>query len=52
MDSKVKWNFQKYLIDGKGRQVAVVYSKESPLSPRIIDWIEGGTWKEEDGPVK
>ncbi len=46
MDSKVKWNFQKYLIDGKGRLVGVVYSKESPLSQRIIDWIEGKGWQE------
>lgn len=40
MDSKVKWNFQKYLVDEQGKLVDVVYSKESPLSDRIIEWIE------------
>ncbi|MCD6201576.1 MAG: glutathione peroxidase [Bacteroidales bacterium] len=46
MDSKVKWNFQKYLMDEHGKLVAVVYSKEKPTSQRIKDWIEGKGWKE------
>ena len=41
MDSEVKWNFQKYLIDENGSLVDVAYSKESPLSDRIVAWIEG-----------
>jgi glutathione peroxidase len=39
MDSEVKWNFQKYLVDEKGNLKDVAYSKESPLSERIIAWI-------------
>ncbi len=45
MDSKVKWNFQKYLIDENGHLVAVIYSKEKPTSQRIINWIEGKGWE-------
>lgn len=41
MDSKVKWNFQKYLIDENGNLVDVVYSKDKPDSEKIIQWIEG-----------
>lgn len=40
LDSKVKWNFQKYLIDEKGNLVEVYYSSESPLSENITKWIE------------
>lgn len=39
MDSEVKWNFQKYLIDEKGRLVEVIYSKEKPDSKKIIAWL-------------
>jgi glutathione peroxidase len=38
-DSKVKWNFQKYLIDEEGKLVQVFGSKVEPLSPEIIDAI-------------
>lgn len=41
MDSEVKWNFQKYLIDENGNLVDVVFPKESPMSEKIINWIEG-----------
>jgi glutathione peroxidase len=41
MDSEVKWNFQKYLIDENGNLIDVVFPKESPLSEKIINWIEG-----------
>lgn len=40
-DSKVKWNFQKYLIDNQGYLCGVVYTKTSPLDKQITDWIEG-----------
>lgn len=40
MDSKVKWNFQKYLVDEKGTLVDVAYSKEKPMSEKIVDWVE------------
>lgn len=39
MDSEVKWNFQKYLIDEKGKLVDVIYSKEKPNSDKILAWI-------------
>ena len=39
LDSDVKWNFQKYLIDENGKLVDVVYSKEKPDSERILTWI-------------
>jgi glutathione peroxidase len=41
MDSEVKWNFQKYLIDENGKLVDVVYSREKPNSEKVIKWIEG-----------
>lgn len=41
MDSEVKWNFQKYLIDENGKLVDVAFSKEKPDSERIIKWIKG-----------
>ena len=41
MDSEVKWNFQKYLIDENGKLVDVVYSKEKPTSDKIVNWIKG-----------
>ena len=40
-ESKVKWNFQKYLIDEEGKLVQVFGSKVEPLSPEIIDAING-----------
>lgn len=41
MDSKVKWNFQKYLIDEDGNLVDVLDPKEKPMSERIIAWVTG-----------
>lgn len=41
LDSEVKWNFQKYLIDEEGRLVAMHPSAQEPLSAPIINWIEG-----------
>jgi len=40
MDSKVKWNFQKYLIDENGKLVDVIYSKEKPGSNKVLAWLE------------
>lgn len=40
IDSEVQWNFQKYLIDENGNVVDFALSKESPLSPKIVDWIK------------
>jgi glutathione peroxidase len=39
-DNKVKWNFQKYLIDEKGILVRVVDPSTSPLDNSIIQWIK------------
>ena len=39
MDSEVKWNFQKYLIDENGKLVDVLYSKEKPGSEKVIAWM-------------
>ncbi|MFH0842452.1 MAG: glutathione peroxidase [Bacteroidota bacterium] len=39
MDSEVKWNFQKYLIDENGRLVDVLYSKEKPGSEKVLAWL-------------
>lgn len=41
MDSKVKWNFQKYMINEKGQLVDVAYPKTNPLEEQIVNWIEG-----------
>jgi glutathione peroxidase len=39
MDSEVKWNFQKYLIDENGKLVDVIYSKEKPNSDKVLTWL-------------
>ena len=43
LDSKVKWNFQKYLIDEQGRLVAVFDPGPDPLSEEIISLIRPET---------
>ena len=39
-DSPVQWNFQKFMIDENGNWVGFVAPKESPLSEKIVTWIE------------
>ena len=41
MDSSVKWNFQKYMIDETGNLVDVVYSTDKPDCDKIVNWING-----------
>lgn len=41
MDSEVKWNFQKYLIDENGNLVAEYDSNVLPTSDKIVNWIKG-----------
>ena len=41
MDSDVKWNFQKYLIDENSNLVDMIPTKEKPNSEKVIKWIEG-----------
>jgi glutathione peroxidase len=41
IDSNVKWNFQKYLIDENGTLNKVISPKDNPLSAEVINWIVG-----------
>jgi len=41
MDSKVSWNFQKYMIDEEGRLVNYVSPKTKPYDEKIVNWIKG-----------
>jgi glutathione peroxidase len=40
-DSSVSWNFQKYLVDEKGKLVGSLPPRTRPDTDRIISWIEG-----------
>ncbi len=40
LDSKVKWNFQKYFIDEDGKLVEYFSSRTKPFDERIIKLIE------------
>ena len=39
MDSKVTWNFQKYLINEEGVLEKVISPRTSPVDEDVIDWI-------------
>ncbi len=39
-DSKVSWNFQKYLIGKEGNLEKVVSPKTKPYTAEILDWIK------------
>jgi len=39
-DSKVSWNFQKYLLNQNGQIERVIDPKTPPTDKEIIDWIE------------
>jgi glutathione peroxidase len=39
-DSKVAWNFQKYLLDEKGCLVKVIHPKILPNAEEIVNWIK------------
>lgn len=39
-DSKISWNFQKYLIDESGTLVKMISPRTSPDTEEIITWIE------------
>lgn len=38
-DSKVKWNFQKYMISEDGKLLGHLASKTKPHSEEILDWL-------------
>lgn len=40
-NTKVGWNFQKYLIDEEGNYVKMIPTKTDPYSEEIINWIKG-----------
>ncbi|MCH7534898.1 MAG: glutathione peroxidase [Bacteroidetes bacterium] len=40
LDSKVKWNFQKYLINENGELAKMLKPSTNPLDSVIINWIE------------
>ena len=39
-DSKVYWNFQKYMISENGELIDFLYPFRSPLCGKIIRWVE------------
>jgi len=39
LDSKIKWNFQKYIIDENGKLLNVFYSKTKPFDELILRLI-------------
>jgi glutathione peroxidase len=39
MDSKVQWNFQKYLIDEEGKLVKVIAPKTLPTDEEVTAWL-------------
>lgn len=40
MDSTVKWNFHKYLIDENGQFVTTYPSSVSPIDEVILEWVQ------------
>ena len=40
MNSKVTWNFQKYLIGADGALEKVIAPRTQPDDPKVIEWIE------------
>lgn len=40
LDAEISWNFQKFMIDENGNLVDYLSPRESPLSEKIVSWIE------------
>lgn len=40
MDSEVRWNFYKFLLDEKGALFKVLPSAVNPLDEMILDWVQ------------
>ena len=43
LDSSVKWNFQKYMVNENGQLAGYVSPKTKPFDPEIISWIEASS---------
>jgi glutathione peroxidase len=41
MDAPVKWNFQKFMIDETGHLAGMIVPGTSPMTDKIVNWIEG-----------
>ncbi|MDX9696582.1 MAG: glutathione peroxidase [Bacteroidales bacterium] len=41
LESDVKWNFQKYMIDENGNLVDMMSPKTNPMDEKIVNWITG-----------
>ncbi len=39
-DSNVSWNFQKYMIDEKGKLVGHFPPQTKPTNDKIVEWIK------------
>jgi|TARA_B100001142_G_scaffold327778_1_gene386240 glutathione peroxidase len=39
-NSKVRWNFQKYLVDEEGKFLQFFYSTTNPMSSKIISYLK------------
>ncbi len=39
MDTQVRWNFQKYLLDEDGKLVKCLSSTVSPLDDAVVGWV-------------
>ncbi len=42
LDTRVRWNFQKFLVDEQGHVVDFVRPMMKPNNERVISWIEEG----------
>jgi len=41
MNSRVRWNFQKYMIDEQGQLVGYVVPRKGPYNRQILSWLAG-----------
>lgn len=39
LDAKVRWNFQKFMIDEEGKVVDFLGPSKSPLNSKLINWL-------------
>jgi glutathione peroxidase len=40
IDAPVKWNFQKFMINGNGEVVGFAAPGDKPFDPKIVNWVE------------